>query len=109
MYRCYLGEFEELVLLSIAALYDNAYGVSVAHEIRKQTGRQARINQVHSALNRLENKGMVESEMGKPTSERGGRRKRLFRLTAYGQSTIVEIQSIRTKFWNMIPFGLNSG
>ncbi len=103
MRRSYLGEFEELVLLSVVALNKNAYGVSIAHEIREQTGRQARINQVHSALNRLESKGMVVSKMSEPTAERGGRRKRVFTITTFGRQTIIEIQSIRTRFWNLIP------
>jgi DNA-binding PadR family transcriptional regulator len=102
MKRGYLGEFEELVLLTVAVLSSNAYGVSITHEIIKQTQRSVRLNQVHAALQRLEDKGMVASRMGEPTAERGGRRKRLFTITAFGQQTIGDIQAIRNNMWNLL-------
>ncbi len=102
MKRTYLGEFEEIVLLAVAVLDGHAYGVVLMHEIIEQTGRSVRLNQVHSALQRLEEKGMVRSEMGEPTNERGGRRKRLFSVTAYGQRTLQEIQEVRVSFWSRL-------
>jgi PadR family transcriptional regulator PadR len=102
MKRTYLGEFEEIVLLTVAVLDGQAYGVVLMHEIIEQTGRSVRLNQVHSALQRLEEKGMVRSEMGEPTNERGGRRKRLFSVTAYGQRTLQEIQEVRVSFWSRL-------
>ncbi|MBB3840235.1 DNA-binding PadR family transcriptional regulator [Runella defluvii] len=99
MKRTYLGEFEEIVLLAVAVLNGQAYGVLLMHEIIEQTDRSVRLNQVHSALQRLEEKGMVRSEMGEPTNERGGRRKRLFSVTAFGQRTLQEIQEVRASFW----------
>lgn len=81
MKRTYLGEFEEIVLLSVAVLDGRAYGVNITHEINQQTSRDVRLNQVHAALQRLEEKGMVVSRMGEPTPERGGRRKRLFTIS----------------------------
>lgn len=102
MKRTYLGEFEEIVLLAVAVLDGQAYGVVLMHEIIEQTGRSVRLNQVHSALQRLEEKGMVRSEMGEPTNERGGRRKRLFSVTAYGQRTLQEIQEVRVSFWSRL-------
>ena len=74
MKRVYLGEFEEIVLLIVAMLEGNAYGVSITHEIIQQTNRAVRLNQVHASLQRLEDKGMIASKMGDPTPERGGRR-----------------------------------
>lgn len=103
MKRTYLGEFEEIVLLTVAVMADDAYGVSITHEIIEQTGRSVRLNQIHAALQRLEEKGMVKSEMGEPTAERGGRRKRLFSVTAYGQRTLQEIQAVRANLWNRMP------
>lgn len=100
MKRTYLGEFEELVLLTVAVLEGEAYGVVLLHELIAQTGRALRLNQVHSALQRLEDKGMLSSEMGEPTAERGGRRKRLFKVTAYGIRTLEEIQAVRSSLWN---------
>ncbi len=88
MKRTYLGEFEEIVLLTVMLLENNAYGVAITHEIIEQTSRSVRLNQVHAALHRLEEKGMVMSRMGDATAERGGRRKRLFTITALGEQTL---------------------
>ena len=76
MRRTYLGEFEELVLLMIAILDGQAYGVTVSQEIEQQTGRLVTFGAVHNTLIRLEEKGFVRSELGGATMERGGRRKR---------------------------------
>ncbi len=101
MERKYLGEFEEIVLLIAAALNENAYGVTIMHEVLEQTGRAVRLNQVHSALQRLEEKGMVRSKMGGATAERGGRRKRMFTTTALGRRALNDIQEVREKLWNL--------
>lgn len=106
MKRTYLGEFEEVVLLMVAILEDSAYGVNITHEIVHQTGRDVRLNQVHASLHRLEEKGMISSRMGDPTPERGGRRKRIFKITAYGVQTLQEIQGVRANLWNMVPSSL---
>ena len=106
MKRTYLGEFEEIVLPTVAALDGGAYGVAITHEINEQTGRSVRLNQVHAALHRLEEKGMVSTHMGGATAERGGRRKRLVTITAYGQRTLQEIQSVRAHLWSLVS---NSG
>ena len=104
MKRTYLGEFEEVVLLTAAvlALQNQAYSVAITHEIIEETGRAVRLNQIHAALQRLEEKGMVQSHMGDPTPERGGRRKRLFTVTAYGQRTLQDIQAVRTSLWDRL-------
>ena len=107
MKRTYLGEFEEIVLLTVAVLEGQAYGVALTHEIIEQTGRSVRLNQIHAALQRLEDKDMVKSEMGEPTAERGGRRKRLFSVTAYGRRTLQEIQEVRASLWHRMPDPLN--
>ncbi len=103
MNRNYLGEFEELILLAVAVLDGQAYGFALLHELTEKSGRQVRLNQVHSALQRLEEKGMVKSAFGEPTSERGGKRKRLFTITTLGQRTLHEIQEVRASFWNRLP------
>ncbi len=103
MKRTYLGEFEEIVLLTVVMLEGNAYGVAITHLIIEQTNRSVRLNQVHAALHRLEEKGMVTSQMGESTAERGGRRKRLFRITAYGEQTLLDIQAIRSQLISMLP------
>jgi DNA-binding PadR family transcriptional regulator len=104
MKRNYLGEFEELVLLSVAVLDGKAYGVALLQEINVQTERSVHLNQVHAALQRLEDKGMVASAMGEPTAERGGRRKRFFQITPYGLRTLEDIQNIRNSFWSRLGY-----
>ncbi len=103
MKRIYLGEFEEVVLLVVAMLESDAYGVKITHEIIQQTSRQARLNQVHAALHRLEEKGMIVSKMGNPTPERGGRRKRIFTITAFGRQTLSDMKAVRAHLWNLLP------
>lgn len=106
MKRTYLGEFEELVLLTVAVLNQKAYGVAIADELEGQTGRSANISAVHAALHRLEEKGMLVSHLGEATAERGGRRKRLFVVTALGGVTLSEIKEMRNKLWDAILPGV---
>ena len=98
-----LGELEELILLTVGILYKKAYGVAVMDEIEKQTGRTLNISAVHSVLQRLEDKGLVISEMSEPTGERGGRRKRIFMLTAAGKKSLEEANELRNQLFNQIP------
>ena len=99
----YLGELEELILLTVGVLYKEAYGVAVLEEVEKQTGRKLNISAVHSVLTRLEDKGFVKSEMGNATEERGGRRKRIFNLTAAGKKSLEEINTTRSQLYQQIP------
>ncbi|MCB0616329.1 MAG: helix-turn-helix transcriptional regulator, partial [Phaeodactylibacter sp.] len=69
----------------------------------KQTGRSVSLSPVHSALYRLEEKGYVESELGGATKTRGGRRKRIYQLTAAGRAALDEAKAIRNRLWNMLP------
>lgn len=108
MKRTYLGEFEEIVLLFVALLEGEAYGVNITHEIIRQTERAVRLNQVHASLQRLEEKGMIDSKMGDPTPERGGRRKRIFTITAYGRQTLQDIQALRSSIWSMLPSSIKT-
>ncbi|SDG56805.1 Transcriptional regulator PadR-like family protein [Dyadobacter soli] len=103
MRRTYLGEFEELVLLMIAILDGQAYGMTVSQEIEQHTGRIVTLGAIHNTLIRLEEKGFVKSELGGATMERGGRRKRLFRITALGSGAARDIQQLRSKLWEMLP------
>ncbi|QJW89678.1 PadR family transcriptional regulator [Spirosoma taeanense] len=102
MKRTYLGEFEEIVLLTVAVLGSGAYGVAITDELDKQTGRSVSISAVHAALHRLQEKGMLVSQMGEATAERGGRRKRLFTVTVLGSRTLHDIRAVREQLWNSI-------
>lgn len=103
MGRTYIGEFEEIVLLTVAILDDQAYGVSVTQEIDRLVGRSVGFNTVHTTLQRLQKKGFLTSSMGGATAERGGRRKRFFRLTAAGGAALLDIRAVRTRLWEALP------
>ena len=79
-----LGDFEQLVLLGVLRLGDDAYGAAIRQEIHKRSGRDVSINAVYTTLERLERKGYVRSRIGEPTAERGGRRRRHFELRPAG-------------------------
>lgn len=98
-----LGEFEEVILLLVGILGEEAYSFKVAEEFESQTGRSVSIGAVHSTLNRLENKGFLKSAMGKSTAERGGRRKRIYTITAYGKRILETSREFRLLLWNQYP------
>ena len=98
-----LGEFEELVLLTIAALVNDAYSVAVCDELEKSTGRSAKLGVVHAVLNRLEEKGLVKSKLGEATSTRGGKRKRFYLITNGGKAALINAKELRDELWNKIP------
>jgi PadR family transcriptional regulator PadR len=98
-----LGEFEELVLLTVATLADQAYGVSIMHYISKETGRSVNISAVHEVLKRLERKGFLKSKMGGATTERGGRRKRFFLLTSAGKKMLDEAMKLKIQLYRRVP------
>lgn len=83
-----LGEFEQLVLLALMRQGSDGYGVSIAADISERTGRDVSIGAVYKTLDRLERKGWVVSRVGDPTPERGGRRKKHFRLSGVGQRVL---------------------
>lgn len=105
MRRAFLGEFEEVVLLVVAACTDDCYGVTIWEQLQEQTGRSITISAVHATLYRLEEKGYLTSQMGGSTTERGGRRKRFFAVTALGSRALLEIQDMRQRLWEAIPQG----
>ncbi|QMU28799.1 PadR family transcriptional regulator [Adhaeribacter radiodurans] len=98
-----LGEFEELVLLTIAYLYERAYSVAVMEELSQRLERPLSLGAVHRTMQRLEEKGMVLSHLGEATAERGGRRKRLFTVTAAGEQALHDLRRIRHELWTGIP------
>jgi DNA-binding PadR family transcriptional regulator len=83
-----LGEFEQLVLLSLTRLGQDAYGVPIADDIGARTGREVSLGAVYKTLERMEDKGLVTSRIGEPTPERGGRRKKHYRIAAAGQRAL---------------------
>lgn len=88
--RSPLGDFEQLVLLGVLRLGDRAYGAAIRHEIHERSGRDVSINAVYTTLERLEVKGLLRSSVGKPTPQRGGRRRKFYALRAAGLSALRE-------------------
>lgn len=103
MSRIHLGEFEELVLLTVGVLYEDAYAVAITKEIIDQSGRSVNVSAVHKSLYRLEEKGMLKSKLGDPESKRGGKRKRLFSITPYGKKAMDESLDLRMSLRKQIP------
>ena len=98
-----LGEFEEVVLLLVGILDKEAYAFRITDEFKHQTGRSVSIGAIHSALTRLEDKGFVQSAMGEPSSIRGGRRKRIYSMTAFGIRALQDAKTLRLALWSQLP------
>ncbi|MEZ4895915.1 MAG: helix-turn-helix transcriptional regulator [Saprospiraceae bacterium] len=99
----HLGEFEELMLTMVAILDQEAYGNAIVQAVKDQLDRNVNLSAVHITLYRLQDKGLVTSEMGGATTNRGGRRKRFFRITNAGKRKLNELQEQRLKLWKMLP------
>src|SRR5262245_7111218 len=104
----YLGEFEELVLLTVAALGDDAYGVSIQQDIETRCKRSISIGALHSTITRLEEKGFLKSWTGGATTQRGGRSKRFFEVTQAGKKALSEARSLRDELWSLSKVKLSA-
>jgi len=112
MAKYQLGEFEEVVLLTVGVLYNEAYGVAIKKETEGRLNRKVTVGALQSALKRLENKGFLSSREGPSNLKRGGRPKRYFTITAYGKQAIEYNREVRNQLYNAIPkiaFDLNIG
>jgi PadR family transcriptional regulator, regulatory protein PadR len=103
MSRELLGHFELLVLLALLRVGEEAYGVPIANEISESTGKRVILASVYNTLERLEEKGLVTSTVGEPTSERGGRAKRYFSITTAGLREVRIAKKALTVLWRGIP------
>ncbi len=99
----HLGELEELILLLILILKEEAYGLAIRKALRERAQRTVTIGAVHGTVNRMERKGYVESQLGGATEARGGRNKRIFTLTASGKRLLQRSQEIKVSLWQEIP------
>ena len=88
----FLGEFEQIVLLAILRLGENAYGVTIRNEIAECTGREPAPGALYTTVDRMEEKGLVQSWLGDPTPQRGGRAKRYIKVTKKGRAAVVAVQ-----------------
>src|SRR5882672_6456256 len=98
-----LGEFEELVLLTVAALHNDAYGVSILENMEKRLKKKVNISAIHVALKRIEGKGFVKSSFGGITEDRGGRRKKFYVITALGKKMLDHQYQLRNSIYKQIP------
>jgi PadR family transcriptional regulator PadR len=103
MKKYQLGEFEEIVLLTIAILHKEAYGVSIKKEIETRLSRNVSMGAMHTALVRLEDKGYIKSYDGDSTQERMGRPKKYFQITALGKKAMEYSKDTRNALWSAIP------
>ena len=98
-----LGEFEELVLLIVGNLQEEAYSISIKNTLKEKTQRNPSIGALHSALSRLEKKGFITSYEGGSTSERGGRRKRFYEITSFGRKAVEQSFELRSSLYHSLP------
>ncbi|MEO9483119.1 MAG: PadR family transcriptional regulator [Ekhidna sp.] len=103
MSKDHIGELEELILLLIVMLKEEAYGLAIRKALKEQANRNVTIGAVHGTVNRLESKGFIESSMGGATEERGGRRKRIFSITAAGKNVLQKSRDVKVNLWQQIP------
>lgn len=103
MRRGYLSELELMILLALVRLGDEAYGVPIAQEIARHTGREVALGSVYAALERMEERRMVTSRLGDATSVRGGRAKRFFQVTRSGMRAMRETQRALVSLWSGLP------
>ena len=103
MSRRLLTDFELMILLAILRVGHGAYGVLIAREIEATAGRSVQLAAIYAALDRMEARGLAASSLGEPTAERGGKAKRLFRVTADGLTQVKETRQALTALWTNLP------
>jgi len=106
MRGAHIGEFEELVLMAVAALSGEGYGLAVREFLVEKANRKVALGAIHATLYRLQEKGMLRSELEGATEKRGGRRKRMFRLTNTGVESIRKAREARERVWSLVPSAL---
>jgi DNA-binding PadR family transcriptional regulator len=97
-----LGEFEEFVLLTVAALQQDAYGVEIKRELESRLKHTLSVGSIQSALKRMEEKGFLTSQFGEATQKRGGKRKRIYATTSHARKVLEEMKEIRSGLWSSI-------
>lgn len=100
------GEFEQIVLMAVMRVGDDAYGVPIHAEIRKRTGRDPSLAAVYKTLERLERKGFLTTRVGEPTPERGGRRKQYYAVSSAGRKELRRAMSAIRKMASGLDVGL---
>ncbi|MDH3648813.1 MAG: PadR family transcriptional regulator [Saprospiraceae bacterium] len=104
MPRPHLGEFEEIVLLTVAVLDEGAYGIAIKDDMEERLERNVSMGAMRTALKRLEDKGYLKSKLGEPTAVRGGKRKRYYTVTHAGREALQQVMDVRKRLWQAIPY-----
>lgn len=99
----FISRIEEIILLSIWRLQDNAYGITILEEVGRATDKTWLTGSIYASLSRLLKRGLVVSYEGEPTPERGGRRKIFYKLTPQGKRALLEIKRINSAAWSDLP------
>lgn len=105
----FLGEFEQVLLLSILRLGSNAYGSTIRQMLAETVKRDVTIGALYTTLERLEKKGLVTSRMGEATAERGGRAKKYFEVTAKGKHALRRTKDALTNLWDGVALSQQGG
>lgn len=103
MKKTKLGEFEELVLLTVVVLGQEAYGVEIKKELERRLNEKLSVGSIQSALKRMEEKSFLTSEFGEATQKRGGKRKRIYTATPYAHKVLQDMKDVRAQLWESIP------
>ncbi|MFY0599549.1 MAG: helix-turn-helix transcriptional regulator [Cyclobacteriaceae bacterium] len=103
MKKTKLGEFEELVLLTVVVLQEDAYGVEIKRELEERLKERLSVGSIQSSLKRMEEKGFLTSVFGESTQKRGGKRKRIYSATPYAHRVLSEMKDVRASLWSAIP------
>lgn len=99
-----LGELEELILLAIGGLSDEAYTITIQQSLESVSGRIISMGALYTSLERLRKKGYATSEMSKPIAERGGKSKRIYKVTYKGEQALHAVRAIRNQLWNQFKW-----
>lgn len=100
----FLGEFEQVVLLAVARLRGDGYGITIRREIERRAGREVTVGSVYATLARLEEKGFLTSEEGEPTPRRGGRARRHFHILPEGIAALEATRGMMDRMWDGVVF-----
>ncbi|MCG8320666.1 MAG: PadR family transcriptional regulator [Cytophagales bacterium] len=98
-----LGEFQELVLMTVIVLQDDAYGVEIQRDLEERLKKRLSVGAIQTALKRMVEKGFLTSEFGEATQKRGGKRKRIYSATPYAHQVLREMRDLRAQLWDAMP------
>lgn len=109
MKKTRLGEFQELILMTVIVLQNEAYGNEIQRELEERLNERLSVGAIQTALKRMEEKGFLTSAWGEATQVRGGKRKRIYAATPYAHQVLQDMKDIRSQLWEAMPqLGLNN-